>query len=417
MGFLDFLSSSNRTNQQLEDANTFINELLEELSQKDKQLTEVVIENTNLSDKLDLLTQINCEQASQISSLQKELIYSEKDNSVILQNAQTELDFFMNNKEIIIQELQQYIEILKTENEMKERTSNQLQALYQPFIESQKKHTELLSQSELLRKHTLSMNFFFLVNQYRMEKALLIKKMDFRRQYNAAVQDCRLKIEEYERELGIDEYKIMRPYISKSEFQNLSPCYRNQLALSRYNASPKTEFEVGLTYERYIGYLYELENYVVRYHGAVNKFKDKGIDLYALKKKEVLVIQCKRWNKDITINDGTIIKLSGSMNIARNKYPSRNIHGILYTTTQVSAEAKKEAVRLNIEIYEDFAIKEYPMIKCNISQSGEKIYHLPFDQMYDKTFITPSKGDFYAATVEEAENFGFRHAHKWKSEK
>lgn len=57
------------------------------------------------------------------------------------------------------------------------------------------------------------------------------------------------------------------------------------------------------------------------------------------------------------------------------------------------------------------------MIKCNISESGEKIYHLPFDQMYDKTFITPKNGDLYVATVTEAELYGFRHAHKWDPSK
>jgi hypothetical protein len=51
------------------------------------------------------------------------------------------------------------------------------------------------------------------------------------------------------------------------------------------------------------------------------------------------------------------------------------------------------------------------MIKCNINQSSkEKIYHLPFDQQYDRTKIIPSSGEFYAATVAEAEKKGFRRA-------
>lgn len=52
------------------------------------------------------------------------------------------------------------------------------------------------------------------------------------------------------------------------------------------------------------------------------------------------------------------------------------------------------------------------MIKCNIGSNGEKIYHLPFDQQYDKTRID-KKGEFYAKTTEEAEKKGFRRAFKW----
>ena len=55
------------------------------------------------------------------------------------------------------------------------------------------------------------------------------------------------------------------------------------------------------------------------------------------------------------------------------------------------------------------------MIKCNINQTtGEKIYHLPFDQQYDKCIITPETGEFYAMTVAEAEEAGFRRAMRWK---
>ena len=59
-------------------------------------------------------------------------------------------------------------------------------------------------------------------------------------------------------------------------------------------------------------------------------------------------------------------------------------------------------------------LDNYPMIKCNISRRGEKIYHLPFDQQYDKTIITPADGECYALTVEEAEKKGFRRAKRWK---
>ena len=50
------------------------------------------------------------------------------------------------------------------------------------------------------------------------------------------------------------------------------------------------------------------------------------------------------------------------------------------------------------------------MIKGNVNSNGDKIYHLPFDQMYDHTKIIPSKGEQWFLTVKEAENAGFRRA-------
>ena len=50
--------------------------------------------------------------------------------------------------------------------------------------------------------------------------------------------------------------------------------------------------------------------------------------------------------------------------------------------------------------------------QCNIGKQGEKIYHLPFDQQYDKILID-KQGEFFAHTVKEAEEKGFRRAFRW----
>lgn len=56
-------------------------------------------------------------------------------------------------------------------------------------------------------------------------------------------------------------------------------------------------------------------------------------------------------------------------------------------------------------------LTRYPMIKCNVnSGTQERIFHLPFDQQYDKVIIGNQPGEFYAETVEEAEREGFRRA-------
>ena len=50
------------------------------------------------------------------------------------------------------------------------------------------------------------------------------------------------------------------------------------------------------------------------------------------------------------------------------------------------------------------------LIKGNINKKGEKIYHLPGQQYYDETIITPSKGERYFCTEAEAQSAGWRKA-------
>lgn len=47
-------------------------------------------------------------------------------------------------------------------------------------------------------------------------------------------------------------------------------------------------------------------------------------------------------------------------------------------------------------------------IKGNISSSGEKIYHMPGQQFYDKTVIDTSKGERWFCTEQEVVNAGWR---------
>jgi hypothetical protein len=49
-------------------------------------------------------------------------------------------------------------------------------------------------------------------------------------------------------------------------------------------------------------------------------------------------------------------------------------------------------------------------VKGNISKEGERIYHLPDDQYYGRTVISPEKGERWFCTGEEAEDNGWRHA-------
>ena len=86
---------------------------------------------------------------------------------------------------------------------------------------------------------------------------------------------------------------------------------------------------------------------------------------------------------------------------------------MIVTSYILSDKAKEFAKYLNVDVVEHFQIKDYPRIKCNIGKDG-KIYHLPMDQQYDKVIIGDQSGEFYAWTIKEAEQKGFRRAYKWK---
>jgi hypothetical protein len=84
----------------------------------------------------------------------------------------------------------------------------------------------------------------------------------------------------------------------------------------------------------------------------------------------------------------------------------------------LSELARRFAAELGIELVEnDKFDTSYPCIKCNISRAtGDRIYHLPFDQQYDTTRIEYNRGELYCSTVEEAESAGFRRAFRWRGE-
>lgn len=56
--------------------------------------------------------------------------------------------------------------------------------------------------------------------------------------------------------------------------------------------------KIGNDYEIFIGRHFEKNGYLVKYNGIENGVKDNGIDLIAINKEEILLIQCKNWSKD-----------------------------------------------------------------------------------------------------------------------
>ena len=210
-----------------------------------------------------------------------------------------------------------------------------------------------------------------------------------------------------------------RDFLSDAEWENLSTSQRNQLALDRYIKKRKgSNWTIGRDYEMACAHILKEKGYFVKLHGIEKKLEDLGRDLIATKiadsKYEIYIIQCKYWSSDRVIHENVIMQLYGTTIAAKIENESifdeiRVITPILMipTFSVLSNTAQKYANLLNVKVVRR-DLTEFPRIKCNIN-GNNKIYHLPFDQQYDRTQIR-NKGEFYAWTVAEAEEKGFRRA-------
>lgn len=223
-----------------------------------------------------------------------------------------------------------------------------------------------------------------------------------------------------------EEYKDRRVgYLTKEEWESLTDTQKSQLALDRYNEqSKRTKAQVGRDYEEYVAYLFrkKLKGCDVVMFGEQKGLNDLGRDLIVKHKGKVYVVQCKRWSADKVIREKHIMQLFGSTIEYCWEWKRKGVHPIemvgksiipvFVTTTEFSDTAKQFSERLGVVAVQE-QIGDYPQIKCNVGADGEKIYHLPFDQQYNRVIIEPKKGEFMATTVEEAEEKGFRRAKKF----
>lgn len=206
-----------------------------------------------------------------------------------------------------------------------------------------------------------------------------------------------------------------RPAITAAN--EVSRIKKEKKALIKENILLKSELE---TIKEYFPVVeeYEQANYLVEYTGIQDKKKDKdkGRDLICKEfagMGDTLIVQAKCWAAKKTIFEKHIFQLFGTVFEYKRKHPGEVVRGVFVTTTKLDDFARECAKELGIDVEENYKLrKDFPMIKCNISSSGEKIYHLPFDQQYDKVKID-KQGEFLALTVKEAEAAGFRRAMRW----
>lgn len=266
------------------------------------------------------------------------------------------------------------------------------------------------------------------VSKIKKEKKALLKENVLLKSELETIKEYFPIIEEYEQEIleetngflpmdltddsGVDR---VRRFMSPEEYKKLPTSERNQLALDRFLKHTSQSY-VGKLFELQLGWEYEQANYLVEYTGIQDKKKDKGRDLICKEfagMGDTLIVQAKCWAAKKTIFEKHIFQLFGTVFEYKRKHPGEVVRGVFVTTTKLDDFARECAKELGIEVEENYKLrKDFPMIKCNISSSGEKIYHLPFDQQYDKVKID-RQGEFLALTVKEAEAAGFRRAMRW----
>lgn len=208
--------------------------------------------------------------------------------------------------------------------------------------------------------------------------------------------------------------------IADEKWSILTESQKNQIVLDNYIKGPKSKWQIGRDYELYVGYQYSKQGYSIDYYGNNNGLEDLGRDLIIMKNGEIGIVQCKYWSSKKMIHEKHIAQLYGTVisYIIEHNYLPDLVHGIFITNITLSKTAKRFAEYLGIKYKENYAMGNFPRIKCNIGKDDSgapvRIYHLPVDQQYDSVKIF-QEGEFFAFTVEEAESKGFRRAYKWHS--
>jgi hypothetical protein len=214
-------------------------------------------------------------------------------------------------------------------------------------------------------------------------------------------------------------YEYLRPerssihyWVKGLNYKQLDEKGQEQLAVEQYLSSKKrTLWEYGSDYEKFIGEGYRKNGYEVFFYGISYGVHDMGRDIIAKKDDVTYVIQCKYWRKEFFVTENYIMQIYGSAKEYEATHPKEKIVAAFYSTTRFTDKALEVAATLGVACKVKPIGSNFPCILCNINNCGEKIYHLPFDRDVGFTKIY-KKGEFYASTVQEARDKGFRRAYK-----
>ena len=187
--------------------------------------------------------------------------------------------------------------------------------------------------------------------------------------------------------------------------------YGNQ-PTSTLRETAEARIDYGAQYERFVGHLFEVKGFHVKYNGLREGMNDGGIDLIARAPRKIRLIQCKRWNRPV--DSDTISRLHGGVerfawNERKDKPAKSRTHilGVLATSGDVEPEAQALAEHLGMFVMKNLAYQTYPAIKAQEIVDGMGRFLLPFNSGYDRMDFDLSRGGRFFNTVREALANGF----------
>lgn len=387
---LNFLNSSLKKSQEDNKKSTgIINNLKNNLAQLNYDSSRISEKNIILNEEVNNLTK----------DLKKAYAELEQANRYIKQEHEN-LEYFLSQKQEVMPYLAGMIsDYLTLEYD---RAVRYLKNKSRPALKE-------ASRIQELKKETMRLLTEYKTYQYKL----------------LYLYEMHPELEDYFDEDSFEETHIdytnhdpVRDYFSKEEWMLLSDIEKNQLALERY-LKRRTNAQIGRDYELYIGQLYERLGFSVEYRGMENGYYDHGQDIIAKKNSKIIIIQCKyrgrkKDGSEKEVHENSVTQLLGTLTrySIEHNLSKDEANACLVTNKTLDEDAKKCASYLGIAYRENMEMLNFPQIKCNISKTGEKIYHLPMDQQYDKVKID-QPGECYAYTVAEAEQKGFRRAFKY----
>lgn len=427
------LISAFQKNGQAYDVQSFqwkINNLRNELYCKKQDLQRQLIQNQKLKDENRTLKESNNSSQNEVSSLS----YKLSQNARVLSRCQTEV----SNKNDIIQglnfqcnELKDSLDAARVDadkadwayiemSEKIEDAENEISRLndYIESFENMINGKNPFDYVAHLRAHALEH-----VHEYvgkNVEELAELFKYQYKFEYLLSIYP-ELRVykndDAYINYMHEEEKRCnIKNWLTDEEYNHLSEVGREQLAVDRYitSSSKWTDWEKGRNYEIYCAYILFNEGYDIIQEGLNKKLEDKGRDIIAVHQKtgKTLIVQCKNWIG--YVRENIVFQLFGSYAqwLVDNdrKLGDKSVEAWLYVTGPLSDEAQRCAQKLDVHV-RHLPMEKFPAIKCNVNHNtGQLIYHFPFDRHYDLVKIN-ARGKGYKFSVAEAINEGFRRAY------
>ena len=130
----------------------------------------------------------------------------------------------------------------------------------------------------------------------------------------------------------------------------------------------KSNKQKGMEYEKQVGKFFEKQGYIVKYNGIENDKKDNSIDLIAIKKNEIILIQCKNWKENskykITLHMVKAFIGDTYKFIEENPtYKEYNIKRLFVISNKILSKSAYIFIKNNPKIINYQIIKEIPNYK------------------------------------------------------